>query len=60
MLGRSIEPFFTTKPKGLRTGFGLFLSYDIVKAHSGELLVKTKEGEGMPAGQTVLLVFNCQ
>ena len=27
------------------------LSYDIVKAHGGELKVKTKEGEGLPAGQ---------
>ena len=27
------------------------LSYDIVKAHGGELKVKTKEGAGLPAGQ---------
>ena len=27
------------------------LSYDIVKAHGGELKVETREGEGLPAGQ---------
>jgi len=40
------QPFFTTKPTGEGTGLGLSLSYDIIKAHGGELKVETKEKEG--------------
>ena len=68
VLNKIFQPFFTTKPTGQGTGLGLSLSYDIVKAHGGELSVETlpaeaaaqsgKEGEGatfiitLPAKQT--------
>lgn len=46
VLDKIFLPFFTTKPSGQGTGLGLSMSYDIIKAHGGELKVETKEGEG--------------
>jgi signal transduction histidine kinase len=46
VLDKIFQPFFTTKPTGQGTGLGLSLSYDIVKAHNGELKVETNEGQG--------------
>lgn len=46
VLDKIFQPFFTTKPSGQGTGLGLSLSYDIIKAHGGELKAESKEGEG--------------
>ena len=46
VLDKIFQPFFTTKPTGQGTGLGLSLSYDIIKAHGGDIKVNTKENEG--------------
>ena len=50
------QPFFTTKPTGQGTGLGLSLSYDIVKAHGGEIKVESANGAGTEF--TVVLPVN--
>jgi signal transduction histidine kinase len=46
LVDKVFQPFFTTKPTGQGTGLGLSLSYDIIKAHGGELKVETEDGKG--------------
>ena len=46
VLDKIFQPFFTTKPTGQGTGLGLSLSYDIIKAHGGDIKVNTKEQQG--------------
>lgn len=43
-LNKILEPFFTTKDTG--TGLGLNLAYEVIKANSGKLNIKSKINEG--------------
>jgi signal transduction histidine kinase len=46
IVDKIFQPFFTTKPTGQGTGLGLSLSYDIIKAHGGEIKVESNGEEG--------------
>ncbi len=45
-LKKIFDPFFTTKPVGEGTGLGLYLSFNIVKKHRGEIRVASEPGRG--------------
>jgi len=45
IMDKIYQPFFTTKPTGEATGLGLSLSYDMIKAHQGEIKADSTEGE---------------
>ena len=54
-MNKILQRFFTTKPTGQDTGLGLSLSYDIIKAHRGEIKVETKEAEAEDAKFVITL-----
>lgn len=44
ILGKAVNPFFSTKPSG--TGLGLSISHGIISDHGGRLSMESIEGEG--------------
>ncbi|TFG37473.1 MAG: GAF domain-containing protein, partial [Syntrophobacterales bacterium] len=46
VIGDIFKPFFTTKGPGEGTGLGLYIAYEVVKRHEGDMYVRSNEGEG--------------
>jgi two-component system NtrC family sensor kinase len=40
------KPFFTTKDVGTGTGLCLYVSYEIIKKHEGDISVSSEVGKG--------------
>ena len=45
-ISRIFEPGFTTKGVGVGLGLGLYISYNIIQNHNGEISVKSELGKG--------------
>jgi len=60
VLANIFHPFYTTKRVGVGTGLGLYISYEIIKKHGGEIVVETEVGQGttfrveLPVGSAVV------
>jgi two-component system NtrC family sensor kinase len=50
------KPFFTTKDVGKGSGLGLYVSYEIIKKHSGEIRVSSEVAKGT----TVTIELPCR
>ena len=46
VLARASEPFFTTKAVGIGTGLGLSIVYGTVRAHDGDVEIRSQVGQG--------------
>jgi two-component system NtrC family sensor kinase len=59
VIGRVMDPFFSTKPRGEGTGLGLSISHGIVMDHKGHMHIESVENEytkviiDLPAGNGV-------
>jgi PAS domain S-box-containing protein len=49
-----LDPFFTTKRNSGGTGLGLYISYNIIKSHGGDLIVNSEVGKGT----CIEIIFN--
>jgi len=45
IIGKVLNPFFSTKPEGQGTGLGLSISHGIISDHGGRLSIESVEGE---------------
>jgi signal transduction histidine kinase len=46
LLGRVLDPFFSTKNQPGSSGLGMFISYSIIKNHGGEMELGSAPGQG--------------
>jgi signal transduction histidine kinase len=45
LLGKVMNPFYSSKPSNVGTGLGLSISHSIIKNHGGKLVIDSVEGE---------------